>query len=104
MRRAPAIRRIFALAALAGLATLAGCHRHTATAADCRAVLDRLVELELKEQGFHDPALVPRWQEELAGRFSDDLGRCRAVRVGNDLGACLRAAQNPEEIAHRCVK
>jgi hypothetical protein len=104
MKRAPIIRRIVASAALAALATLGGCHRHTASAADCRAILDRLVEMELKEQGFHDPALVPRWQDELARRFDDDLRRCRAVRVGDDLGACLRVAQNPEEIAHHCVK
>jgi hypothetical protein len=104
MKRAPVIRPIFAAAALAGLATLGGCHRHTASTADCRAILDRLVALELEEQGFHDPALVPRWQEELARRFDDDLRRCRAVRVGDDLEACLRGAQNPEEIAHHCVK
>ena len=104
MKRAPIIRRIFASVALAGLSTLGGCHRHTASAADCRAILDRLVALELKEQGFHDPALVPRWQDELARRFDDDLRRCRAVRVGDDLDPCLRSAQNPEEIAHHCVK
>ncbi len=96
--------RIFSLAALAGLAALGGCHRHTASVADCRAILDRLVVLELEEQGFHDPALVPRWQQELAGRFSDDLRRCHAIRVGDDLEACLRGAHNPEEIAHHCVK
>jgi hypothetical protein len=104
MKRAPTIRRIFSLAALAGLAALGGCHRHTASAADCRAILDRLVVLELQEQGFHDPALVPRWQQELAGRFGDDLRGCRAIRVGDDLDACLRVAANPEQIAHRCVK
>jgi hypothetical protein len=104
MKRASIIRRIFASVALAGLATLGGCHRHTARAADCRAILDRLVALELLEQGFRDPALLPRWQEELARRFDDDLHRCRAIRVGDDLQVCLRGARNPEEIAHQCVK
>jgi hypothetical protein len=104
MKRVPIIRRILASAALVGLATLGGCHRHAASVADCRAILDRLVELELKEQGFHDPALVPRWQDELARRFDDDLRSCRVVHVGDDLGACLRGAQNPEEIAHHCVR
>jgi hypothetical protein len=104
MKVARKIRRSLSLAALAGLAALSGCHRHTASAADCRAILDRLVALELEEQGFRDPALLPRWQGELARRFDDDLRRCRAVRVGDDLEACLRGAQNPEEIAHHCVK
>lgn len=108
MKRPPIVgrifRRILASVALAGLAALGGCHRHTASPADCRAILDRLVALELVEQGFHDPALLPRWQEELARRFADDLRRCRAVRVGNDLDVCLQGAHNPEEIAHHCVK
>ncbi len=104
MRRGGNLQRSILLAALAGLATLGGCHRHTASAADCRAILDRLVELELTESGFRDPALVPRWQEELARRFDDELRRCRVIRVGDELAACLRAAHTPEEIAHRCVK
>ncbi|MFL5308789.1 MAG: hypothetical protein ACJ8F1_26490 [Polyangia bacterium] len=86
------------------VALLAGCHRHVATPADCRAILNRLVEMELAESGFRDPALVPRWQDELARRFDDDLRRCRAVRVRDDLTACLRTAQNPEQVAHRCVQ
>ncbi|HXU64036.1 MAG TPA: hypothetical protein VN962_20195 [Polyangia bacterium] len=86
------------------LAGLAGCHHHEASPADCRAILDRLVEMELAESGFHDPALVPRWQGELARRFDDDLRRCRSVRVRDDLPACLRDAQNPEQVAHRCMK
>jgi hypothetical protein len=97
-------RRLLSLAAFVGLGAVGGCHRHTASAADCRAILDRLVALELVEQGFHDPALVPRWQEELARRFGDDLRRCRVVHVGDDLEACLGSARNPEEIAHHCVK
>ena len=104
MKRSPRIGRIFSLATLASLVLLGGCHRHAATAADCRAILDRLVELELKEQGYRDPALVPRWKDELARRFEDDLVRCRTLRVSDSLTACLQAAQNAEEIAHRCVE
>jgi hypothetical protein len=104
MKRPTSREPPWTLTVLAALGFLAGCHRHTATAVDCRAILDRLVELELAESGFHDPALVPRWQSELARRFDDDLHRCRTIRVGDDLAACLRAARDPEEIAHRCVR
>lgn len=96
-------RQAIWMAAVAA-ALMAGCHRHVATEADCRAILDRLVEMELAESGFHDPALAPRWQDELARRFGDDLHRCRAVRVRDDLARCLREAQNPEQVAHRCIQ
>ena len=104
MRVGGQIRRLLSLTALVGLGAISGCHRHTASAADCRAILDRLVALELEEQGFHDPALVPRWQGELARRLDDDLHRCRAVRVRDDLESCLRTTRNPEEVVHQCVK
>ena len=73
-----------------------GCHRRTASAADCAAVLDRLVELELNESGYRDPVLRARWQR--------DLARCRGLTVRNDLAKCLPAARSPEEITHRCLE
>jgi hypothetical protein len=104
MNVAREIRRVALAAVLAGGSLIGGCHRHVASAADCRAVLDRLVELELKESGYRDPALAPRWQQELARRFAADLRHCQALRVRDDLPGCLRVAENPEEIAHRCLK
>lgn len=98
------IYRIGFAVALAVSAIAGGCHRRVATAADCRAVLDRMVELELEESGYRDPGLAPRWQQELARRFEADLRRCQTLRVRADLPSCLRAARNPEEIAHRCLK
>lgn len=98
------VRRAAIAAVIAGVVAIAGCHRHRASAEDCRAVLDRLVDLELKESGYRDPALAPRWQRELAGRFEADLRRCQTLRVYDGLSRCLRAAENPEEIAHRCLK
>jgi hypothetical protein len=104
MRSLRECRRIALIAAVAGSSALAGCHRHPASAQDCRAVLDRLVAMELVESGYHDPSLVPRWQEELARRFDGDLRLCRSLRVRDDLAACLQAARNPEQVAHHCLK
>jgi hypothetical protein len=104
MKRGSTLAGAWRVTLIVGLTAFAGCHRHAATDADCRAILDRLVELELKEQGFRDPTLVPRWQNELARRFAGDLRRCRTIRVGDDVAACLLTAQNPEAIAHRCLK
>lgn len=104
MRPGKETRRLGLAVLLSASVVLGGCHRHVATAADCRAVLDRLVELELEESGYRDPGLAPRWQQELARRFEADLRRCQTLRVRADLPSCLRAARNPEEIAHRCLK
>jgi hypothetical protein len=104
MRLGREMRRLATVAGIVAALGVGGCRRHVATAADCRAVLDRLVELELKESGYRDPGLAPRWQPELARRFEADLRRCQTLRVRDDLPSCLRAAQNPEEIAHRCLK
>jgi hypothetical protein len=80
------------------------CHQRVATAEDCRAVLDRLVELELKESGYRDPGLRARWQEDLGHRFAPDLERCRGLPIRGDLGKCLAEARSPEEITHRCLE
>jgi hypothetical protein len=88
---------------LGALGPAAGCHRHPATGDDCRAVLDRLIDLELAESGYRDAALAARWKTELAGRFGGDLGRCVGMGVRDDLRACLAAARTPEVIAHDCA-
>lgn len=100
-------REIRCLAVVTGIAVavvVGGCHRHVASPGDCRAILDRLVEMELKESGYRDPTLAPRWERELARRFEADLRRCQALRLRDDLSRCLRVATSPEEIAHRCLK
>jgi hypothetical protein len=80
-----------------------GCRRHAAGADDCDAVLTRLIDLELVESGFRDPALRARWQSNLARRFDPDLARCRNQNVRDDLRACLETARTSEEIVHRCL-
>src|SRR5258706_15101556 len=81
-----------------------GCQRHAASGAECAAVLDRLVELELNESGYRDPVLRARWQQDLGQRFAPEVARCRGLSVRDDLGKCLAAARSPEEITHRCLQ
>jgi hypothetical protein len=100
MRRFTPLRLVLLLAAVG---PIAGCHRHAATTDDCRAVLDRLIELELAESGFRDAALAARWKADLARRFGPDLHGCVGLRVRDDLPRCLGAARTPEEIAHGCL-
>jgi hypothetical protein len=86
-----------------GAIAAGGCGRHSATPDDCRAVLDRIIELELSESGYRDPVLRARWQRDLGRRFAPDLDRCHGLTVRNGLRACLSNARSPEEIVHNCL-
>lgn len=75
-----------------------------ATADDCRAILDRIVAVELAEQGFHDPALTRRKQDEFARLYAADLARCEALRIPPHARACIAAAASSEQLSHDCLR
>lgn len=79
-----------------------GCNRHPASAGECEAILNRLIELELSESGYRDPVVRARWQQDLVRRFAPELDRCRGREVPSSLRACLTGAHHSEEIAHHC--
>lgn len=81
-----------------------GCRRHPASAEDCVAILDRIVELELHELGFRDPVLARRKSEQARRLLAADLGRCRGVRIRDRALECVRTARSVEEISHRCLR
>ena len=99
----PSQRFLLLAACVLGSIAFAGCRRHPASAADCGAVLDRIIQLELTESGYRDPVLRARWQQDLARRFAPELTRCRGLTVQDDLGPCLGQARTPDEIVHRCL-
>jgi hypothetical protein len=83
---------------------LSGCHRHVATSEDCRFILDRIVELELHELGFRDPALAVRKVAMAERLFAADLLTCTGVRIKETAIDCVRQATSVEEISHRCLR
>jgi hypothetical protein len=66
--------------------------------------MNRLVELELTESGFRDPAVRDRWRVEIGRQLSARLVECEGRRVPDDLAACLERAPTREEIAHGCLR
>jgi hypothetical protein len=95
-------RSLFVLAL--ALAASSGCNRHRAAPADCIAVLDRLVDLELTESGYRDPVVRARWQANLRRRLAPDIEQCRGMSVPNDLISCLSTTKGAEDLTHRCLK
>lgn len=86
------------------LVIVAGCGNGRASRDDCAAILDRIVELELRERGFRDPALVARKREELRRTFAPELARCDGRRLPKDALACVHEARSAEEVSHRCLR
>ncbi|MEZ4287209.1 MAG: hypothetical protein R3A47_03490 [Polyangiales bacterium] len=84
--------------------TLFGCSDSTlrATATDCRILFDRLVELELREAGFNDPALTKIRQSEFASRFREHIDSCVGRPISRTALDCARTAKTSEALSHEC--
>jgi hypothetical protein len=82
--------------------TLAACGRK-ATAADCQLILDRSVELQMRELDKSDPEATAKRQavlrQELEGEMKDCVGR----RITDPMMACVRSATTTTEL-ERCVR
>ena len=92
-----ALRRL-GLGLVLGLLVLLGasCHRRRATPADCQQILDRIIELELSERGFRDPALAARKQRELRSKLSGEIEACQGRLLSTRALACVRSAGSTE--------
>ena len=92
------------MVAIAGsVAALTGC-RH-ATEQDCERILDRIVELELQEQGVTDPALVAKRKEETRAAKRDELIKaCVGKRISERALACISEAKRADEITEKCLR
>jgi hypothetical protein len=81
-----------------------GCTGRRATREDCRQILDRLVDLELQERGFRDPALAARSRALAETTFASDLSACEGRRIPRTALSCVQSAATSEEISHRCLR
>jgi hypothetical protein len=94
------------LAATLGLSALlaTGCVLERATAEQCQEILDRIVDLELRERGFRDPALERRKRDEMHRLLAPDLRRCHGRPLPRSAMECVRKAQSNEELSHTCLR
>lgn len=91
--------------ALVGLvlgACAAGCGRH-ATAADCQLIVDRSVELQMKEMSENDAAAIKERETHIRSELEGDIQSCQARHVTDRTMACVRAASSTQEL-DRCLR
>jgi hypothetical protein len=81
-----------------------GCRRQRLTARDCHELLGRIVDLELAERGYRDPALAARRKVELELRLAPEIAACDGRRAPSGVLECARRARSAEELSHRCLR
>src|SRR4051812_7473082 len=84
------------------VAVVAGCGRK-ATDADCSFLLDRNVEVAMKQMNINDPAAIAKRKDEIRGEFKDSLKDCVGKRVTDGMLACVGTAQTADDI-DKCMR
>ena len=82
-----------------------GCERASeATEAECRALFERLVTLELQEMGYRDEALAERWRVTLSQRYQGHIQTCVGRPLPPDALTCAERVRHAEELTHECLQ
>jgi hypothetical protein len=90
--------------AAASLVLSSGCHTRRATAEDCAALLDRVVELDMKQSGYHDRVLLAKHQAALRARFASELDACTRMALPRGAMDCVADAKSVNDITARCLR
>jgi hypothetical protein len=88
--------------AVAASVCAAGCGRR-ATQADCQLIVDRGVELQMKELSVTDPESVRKREEQVRSSLQAEIASCEGRRVTARMMACVRNAPTMREL-DRCLR
>ena len=80
------------------------CTRERATEQQCHAIFERIVDIELEEMGFRDPALAARHKAELQARYARTLRGCVGHPISVRAMTCVASAKTTEELSHKCLR
>ena len=83
--------------------TLSACGKR-ATPEECGEIFDRIVEVELRERGFRDAALVDLKRKELRDVLAPELKECPGKRLEIGALVCVRRATSAETMSHECLR
>jgi hypothetical protein len=80
-----------------GIGVLAGCGRK-ATEADCSAIVDRNVEVQMKKMNITDATAITKKQQDIRGQFSESLKGCVGRRITDNMMQCVKNADTVDAI------
>ena len=87
---------------LTAAAALAACGRR-ATEADCRLIVDRSVELQMKEMSNTTPSAIHQRAEQVRGELGDEIKACEGRRVTDKTVSCVQAASTSMDL-DKCLR
>jgi len=98
-----------ALVGVVALASLVGACGHPATEAECKIILERIVELELRSQKVNDPTEITKRRNESLGLTADGgrsdlLDGCVGRHITDRALACVQSAETAMEITEHCLQ
>ena len=85
------------LGAISVTAILVGCGR-PATQQECELIIDRNVELQMKQMQITDTNTIDKRKSEIRQQMGDQLKGCVGKRVTNGMMTCVKQAQSADEI------
>jgi hypothetical protein len=94
------------VAALAATVLIAGspsgCGRR-ATELDCQLIVDKSVELQLRESNQSSPQAIEKREEQVRAELQDEIKSCEGRRVTEKTMACVQAAPTTQEL-DKCLR
>lgn len=73
----------------------AGCG-HRATQADCQLIVDKAVELQLKDMDLRDAPSIQQREQQVRAELGDEIKSCEGRHVTDRTLACVRGATTPQ--------
>jgi hypothetical protein len=82
---------------------------HPASEAECRIILERIVDLELKSQRVNDPVEIAKRRNESLGMAADGgrsdlLDGCVGRHITDRALACVQSAETASDITEHCLQ
>jgi small lipoprotein (TIGR04454 family) len=81
---------------------VAGCGRR-ATEADCQLIVDRSVELQMKDMAKAEPDAIAKRQVQLRQELEAQMKECVGRRISEKMMTCVKNAQSSEAL-EGCVR
>jgi hypothetical protein len=81
---------------------LSGCGRR-ATELDCQLIVDKSVELQLRETNQTRADAIEKREEQVRAELQDEIKSCEGRRVTEKTLACVQAAATTQEL-DKCLR